>query len=138
MLSPRKKVWRSDSNLLRKLQSVIAIRSGIVLATVFVSCSFAIAADISVSKPQIQSGNLRVEFDNRLRSRVVARFDKRETVMGPFNASETVTTTDKARTEFLLTSQKHGRTKDTFGQGETAHRGRESGDAYKGGHRHRI
>ena len=32
---------------------------------------------------------MRIEFDNRLRSRVVARFDKKETVMGPFTASET-------------------------------------------------
>ncbi len=38
--------------------------------------------------------------------------------MGPFSASETVTTADKTATEFLLTSQKLEYTKDTFGEGE--------------------
>lgn len=113
-----KKVLRSDSNLLRKLRAMIAIRSWIVFTIVFTSCSLAAAADIPTGKPQIQGGNLRIEFDNRLRSRVVARFDKTETVMGPFTASETVTTADKLWTGFLLTSHKHGRTKDAFGEGE--------------------
>jgi hypothetical protein len=69
----REKVLRSDSNLLRKLRAMIAIRSLIVLTTVFACCSFAAAADIPKSKPQIQGGNLRIEFDNRLRSRVEVR-----------------------------------------------------------------
>ena len=90
----------------------------IIFITVFAASSFAIAADVRTGNPQIQGGKVRVEFDNHLRSRVVARFDKKETVMGPFTASETVTTADKPWTEFLLTSQKHERTKDTFGEGE--------------------
>ena len=69
-------------------------------------------------KPQIQGGNLRIEFDNHLRSRVVARFDNKETVMGPFTASETVTTADKAWDGFLLASQKREHAKDAFGEGE--------------------
>jgi len=72
MFSTKKKVLRSDCNLLRKLRAMIAIRSWIVLATVFTSCALAAAADIPTSKPQIQGGNLRIELDNRLRSRVVA------------------------------------------------------------------
>src|SRR5271167_2936342 len=97
---------------------MIAIKSWIVFVTVFMSYSLAAAADIPAGKPQIQGGNLRIEFDDHLRSRVVARFDKTETVMGPFTASETVTTADKPWTGFLLTSHKHGRTKDAFGEGE--------------------
>ena len=73
MFSTEKKVLRSDSNLLRKLRAMIAIRSLIVLTTVFACCSFAAAADIPKGKPQIQGGNLRIEFDNRLRSRVEVR-----------------------------------------------------------------
>ena len=99
------KVWRADCNLLRKLRAMIAIRSWIVLTTVFTSCALTAAADIHTGKAQIQGGNLRVEFDNHLRSRVVACFDKKETVMGPFTASETVTAADKPWTGFLLTSQ---------------------------------
>ncbi len=67
---------------------------------------------------QIEGGHLRIEFDSRLRSRVVARFDKTETVLGPFTASETVTAGGKLWSEFLLTSQTHARIKDAFGQGE--------------------
>src|ERR1700733_10648627 len=125
MSSTRKKVWRTESNRLRPLEStpgitipiMTAITSCIVFTTVFASCSLAAAADIAAGKPQIQGGNLRVEFDNRLRSRVVARFDTKETVLGPFTASETLTTAGKVWTEFPLTSQKQERVKDAFGQG---------------------
>ena len=91
---------------------------GIAIVIMLASWLPAGAADLHIVKPQIQGGNLRIEFDNRLRSRVVACFDKKETVMGPFTASETVTTADKPWTEFLLTSQKHEHTKDAFGEGE--------------------
>ena len=108
----------SLSNQVRKLNAATAIWLWIALSIALVSGSPAAAADLPTGKPQIQGGNLRIEFDNHLRSRVVARFDKTETVMGPFTASETVATTDKPWTEFLLTSQKHERTKDAFGEGE--------------------
>src|ERR1700723_844547 len=78
----------------------------------------AFAADVPRGNPQIQGGKIRIEFDRSLRSRVVACFDKKETVLGPFTASETVTTAGKLWTIFLLTSQKHDRTKDSFGVGE--------------------
>jgi alpha-galactosidase len=104
------------SNTKRKRRAMIAIRYWIVLTTVFTSCSLAVAADIPTGKPQIQGSNLRIEFDNHLRSRVVARFGNKETVMGPFTASETVTTVDKPQAVFLLTSQKQERTKDAFGE----------------------
>ena len=72
----------------------------------------------STDNPQIQGANLRIEFDHNLRSRVVARFDNKETTMGPFTASESVTAADKAWTEFPVTSQKHERVSDAFGKGE--------------------
>ncbi len=122
MFPTRKTALRIDCNFLRTLGATIsirsAIRSGIVFTTVFTSCLIATAANIPGGKAQIQGGNLRVEFDSRLRSRVVARFDGTETVMGPFTDSETVTTANKLWTGFALTSQKHARTKDAFGQGE--------------------
>jgi hypothetical protein len=103
--------------LLRTLQAVSAIRSWIVFIALFTSCSLAVAADSPARSPQIQSTNLRVEFDNHLRSRVVARFDNKETVLGPFTASETLTTAGNVWTEFQLTSQKQEPVKDAFGQG---------------------
>src|SRR3954452_23805190 len=95
---------------------MIVIRYWIVLTTLLTSCSLATAGEIATGKPQIQGGNIRIELDNRLRSRVVARFGNKETVMGPLVASEIVTT-DTNLTPFLMTSQKQERTKDIFGDG---------------------
>ena len=109
---------RSDLLYPVPLKAEIMTKLGIALV-VLGSGLQAIAADASATKPQIQGANVRIEFDNRLRSRIVARFDKQETVMGPFTASETVTTADNAWAGFFsLTSQKHERTKDAFGEGE--------------------
>jgi alpha-galactosidase len=102
----------------RKPRAMRAIGFWMVLTGVLTSCCLAASADRTARMPQIESGQLRIEFDSRLRSRVVARFDKTETVLGPFTASETVTTAGKLWSEFLLTSQAHARIKDTFGQGE--------------------
>jgi len=118
MLSTVKEILQSDSNQLRKPKAPTTCRLWIALTIVFASCASAAAADAPTGKPQIQGGNLRIEFDNHLRSRVVARFDKKETVMGPFSASETATTADKAWDGFLLASQKREHTKDAFGEGE--------------------
>src|ERR1700728_4697361 len=118
MFPTRKKALRFDRNLLRWLRAVMAIRCSIVLTAVFTSCSLPAAAEIPSPRPQIQGGNLRIEFDHRLRSRVVARFGHKETVLGPFTASETVTTAGKLWTEFVLTSQKQGPVKDAFGDGK--------------------
>jgi alpha-galactosidase len=118
MLSAKKEILQSDSNQLRKPRAMATGRIWIALAIVFTFCASAAAVDVPAGKPQIQGGNLRIEFDNHLRSRVVARFNQKETVMGPFTASETVTTADKTWTGFLLASQKRERTKDAFGEGE--------------------
>jgi len=72
----------------------------------------------ATGNPQIQGASLRIEFDHNLRSRVVARFDNKETAMGPFTVSESVTAVDKTWTEFPLTSQKRERVSDAFGKGE--------------------
>ena len=92
------------------------------LALVLSSGSHAVAADLSADKPQIQGTNLRIEFDRNLRSRVIARFDNKETPIGPFTASETVAAADKTApktwTDFPLTDQKRERVNDAFGAGE--------------------
>ena len=117
MFPTPKKALRNHLHFRRTQQAIGAIRSGIVFMAVFTSCLLAVAAASPADKARIQAGNLRVEFDNRLRTRVVARFDKKETVLGPFTASETLTTAGKVWTEFPLTSQKQERVKDAFGQG---------------------
>lgn len=88
------------------------------LALMLSSGSHTGAADLSVDKPQIQGANLRIEFDRNLRSRVVTRFDNKDTTMGPFSASETIAAADKSWTDFPMTNQKRERVSDAFGTGE--------------------
>ncbi len=102
----------------QRLLRSTATKFWVSLAIALASCAFSGAADMAKGSPQIQSGNLRIEFDNKLRSRVVARFDNKETVMGPFTASEYVTTFDRTFAAFLLSSQKRDHVKDAFGEGE--------------------
>jgi alpha-galactosidase len=118
VFSTKKKILPSDNHPFRKLKATTSTRLWVALTIVFASWLPAGGADPPTGKPQIQAGNLRIEFDKRLGSRVVARFNNKDTVMGPFTASETVATADKAQIEFLLTSQRHERIKDTFGEGE--------------------
>jgi alpha-galactosidase len=75
------------------------------------------AVEVRASAAQIQGANLRVEFDHDLRSRVIARFDGKETTLGPFTASETAASADKMWTRFPLTSQNQERVKDAIGDG---------------------
>ena len=88
-----KKALPADGKLVRTVQGSSVIR-WIVSIALFVSCFLTLAAP--GASPQIQGRNLRIEFDNHLRTRVIARFDKMETVMGPFTDSETVTTVRQA------------------------------------------
>jgi alpha-galactosidase len=118
MSSMKSAILQSHANLLRELKSTATTGLWIALMLGLAVCSPSAVASGRAGTAQIQGGRLRIEFDNHLRSRVVARFDKTETVMGPFTASETVTTADKLWTGFLQTSQKHERTKDSFGEGE--------------------
>jgi len=70
------------------------------------------------SVAQIQSPSLRVEFDENMRSRVVARFGEKEIPLGAFSASETVMGTERSWYDFVLSSQAHERVADAYGAGE--------------------
>lgn len=67
---------------------------------------------------QIQSPNLRIEFDKSMRSRVVARFGAKEIPLGGFSASETVKGSERSWYDFALNSQMHERVNDIYGAGE--------------------
>lgn len=66
---------------------------------------------------QLQSSILRVEFDTRLRSRVIALLGQSPEVLAPFSASETITGA-KTWTDFALTSSHRSQVSDLFGAGE--------------------
>jgi alpha-galactosidase len=70
------------------------------------------------SLTQIQSPSLRIEFDQSMRSRVVARFDGKEVPLGAFSASETVKGDQRSWQDFAVISQTHDRVTDAYGKGE--------------------
>ncbi len=69
------------------------------------------------SGSQLQGKHIRIEFDRDLHSRVVAIFDGKETVMGPFVASENAAVAGKTWTDFPLVSEKKESVNDDYGKG---------------------
>jgi alpha-galactosidase len=91
------------------------------ITTCIVMLSFVLTAQTATPAPvkgEIAGKNLRVEFDRMLRSRVIARFENRETPLGSFTASESVTTTGRTVTQFTFSSQKSERVTDSIGSGQ--------------------
>jgi alpha-galactosidase len=66
---------------------------------------------------QIEAKNLRVEFNSLLHSRVVARFDGKETSLGEFGASEFITAGGQTIRDFTQTAQKSENVRDERGRG---------------------
>ena len=67
---------------------------------------------------KIESKNLRVEFNARLYSHVIARFDGKETVLGSFEPSESVTAEGKELQDFTLSDSKQQNVRDQLGSGK--------------------
>jgi len=117
MFRNENRIWQShgrrDHGLLADM--TVGFRSARWIALAFGLAALAFAAGPADSSPQIQGEHLRIEFDQNLRSRVIARFDQRETTLGPFTDSETITAGKKVWGGFLLTSQKREKAKDAIG-----------------------
>jgi len=97
------------------LPVVARITTCIVMLSCLLSAQTAAPAAV---KAEIAGKNLTVEFDRMLRSRVVARFENRETRLGPFTASESVTTTGKIVKQFTFSSQNTEGVNDSIGAGQ--------------------
>jgi len=76
------------------------------------------AVPLPAERPTIQSPDLRIEFDNNMHSRVVARLNGKETPLGAFSASETVKGSDRSWNDFALASQSREHVSDNYGGGE--------------------
>jgi len=55
---------------------------------------------------KVEGRNIRLEFDKSVHSHVIARFDEKEIVLGPFTASETVTIDGSELADFALTGSR--------------------------------
>jgi alpha-galactosidase len=72
----------------------------------------------AVDSAKVEGKNIRLEFDRNMHSRVVARFDGKETVLGPFTASESVTVDGAEVSDFVLSGGKQGNVNDALGAGK--------------------
>jgi hypothetical protein len=66
---------------------------------------------------QVDGKNLRIEFDGKMHSRVVAVRTERESVIGDFGPSEFIRVPGRDVTDFVLQAQKRGPISDQLGPG---------------------
>ena len=82
---------------------------------------------VGIESAAVDGDGIRLEFDSRMRSRVVATFAG-ETALGPFEESETLLTAAGALGDFALESREEGAVSDALGDGRrvtlTGHAGR--------------
>jgi len=82
----------------------------------------AVGAGIQVygapSSAKVEGKNLRLEFDGKMYSRVVARFGGKEIALGAPAASETLTVDGNELTDFALTGVKEEPVTDALGKGK--------------------
>jgi hypothetical protein len=69
----------------------------------------------AVDSAKVENKNIRLEFDRAMHSRVTARFDGKEIVLGPFTASETVTIDGAELADFVLSGSKQENVRDAIG-----------------------
>jgi alpha-galactosidase len=92
----------------------------------FVACSGAVTAlfwswkgmPAAGQEARIEGKNIRLEFDNRMYSRVVARFGGKDAAIGPFSPSETVTVGQARVSDFTLRQISKQNVRDDLGSGE--------------------
>src|SRR5262245_39278658 len=85
--------------------------------TVLAAATAGASSAPSPSIVRIQSDSLRLEFDGRLYSRVVATFDGREAPLGGFRASEHATAGGKEVTDFAHVRHEEQEVEDGLGRG---------------------
>ena len=73
---------------------------------------------VTLDALQLQSPNLRIEFDATMRSRIIARFGGEDRALGPFTASESVRGAKRAWEDFPVVSHQRERITDGLGTGE--------------------
>ncbi|MEW5977228.1 MAG: glycoside hydrolase family 36 protein [Acidobacteriota bacterium] len=70
-----------------------------------------------ISLVRIENPSLRIEFNDRMHSRVVLKSGGQETRFGEFSPSETVTVSGREIADFSLTNESHQPVRDRLGSG---------------------
>lgn len=89
----------------------------------YLACAAGVLLTVSFLRPaastvKIETNSLRIEFDASMHSRVTARFDGRETVLGEFGPSESITADGTELSDFQLKASRQQRVQDDLGSGQ--------------------
>src|SRR6185436_5386978 len=114
LLSPCVRVGSSKERLVKEFSLITAL-VGLGSLAVLLSWPALHAAPDLV---KVESKNLRLEFDSKLYSRAIAKFDGREVVLGPFEPSESVSAAGKELRDFTLGESKQQNVRDSIGLGK--------------------
>jgi len=82
----------------------------LIIMTTLLSCG-----QVEKSAVQVDGKDVRIEFNNQLHSRVIAKFDNQKNILGGFSPSEFVTVSGKDVTNFLFENQKQTDIKNETG-----------------------
>ena len=86
----------------------------VVLSVVlFIACG-----NLSRQKPHLDGRNIRIEFNESLRSRVVAKLDGKEIPLGGSSPSELISISNTQIADFRIDGQEREKVKDAFGSGQ--------------------
>jgi len=93
----------------------LSFKAAFLCAAILLACSW---NALSASGPvTVEGRNIRLEFDDRMHSHVIARFDGKEIVLGPFAASETVTLNGTEVADFALSGNRQQGVRGPLGAG---------------------
>ncbi len=84
-----------------------------IILTSLISCG-----QVDNSAVQVIGKNIRIEFNQQLHSRVIAKFDNQQNGLGDFSPSEVVTIAGKAVNDFVFKAQKSRSVTDQIGMGK--------------------
>ena len=93
-----------------------SFKLAVFCAVILAACSWS-ALRAAADLVKVETRNIRLEFDKRMHSHVIARFDGKEIVLGPFAPSETVTIGDTEVSDFALSGSRQQSVRDSLGAG---------------------
>jgi alpha-galactosidase len=94
----------------------LSFKQVIFCATIFaLPCGHPLqAADLV----KVEGRNIRLEFDGRMHSRVTAKFNGKDTVLGPFTPSEAITVDGQEAADFVLSGSSQQNARGPLGPGK--------------------
>ena len=98
--------------------SKLHILTVLIAAILIISPSTGFCDSLQEAKVQVNGKYIRLEFNEKLYSRVVAKFKEKKFIVGDFQPSEFITISGKEVTDFSIISQKTERLNDKTGQGQ--------------------